>query len=871
MSQKAFKVKHGLWVKGIEVIDSDGRISYVDSEITSINAIKMDSEQIRFRLSDPTSTMYKTLVQTIANNPSTTNIGTLDSEWVLAQLTSTSSVLYQSLVQTIAGDPASAVGTMDSEWVLRQVISGSLDSDYVSTAVNQIINQKLGAVIIDSDWVIAQGGDVNSTFFTNLVQTISNNPDVTDIGTLDSEWVLAQLGNPGSTFFTTLVQTISNNPDVTNIGTLDSEWVLAQMADPTSPVYQTFTTTITNNPGSTDIGTLDSEWVLAQIGDPTSTFFINLVKTISDNPGSTDIGTLDSEWVLAQLSNPNSTFFQTFTTTITNNPGSTDIGTLDSEWVLAQFNNTSSNLYQTLLNSIANDPASDVGALDSEWVLARVQAEATEREHRDSDLSDRISNLDGQFTNTTFKLWSNVPSSSTTITAPTQSTIYSTIYPTGAGISNVFDSHSVGDSVFLDSGLSTPWVGWYEKDYTGTFKVFVSDEDGKIIYLNEITGSLGDLTEVPSGDDPYTVYARGTERMALNGSQRDWTKLTKQHYKLGDVDVSSFSDWVTKSGESREYENKVAGQLAAADSDWVLAQLSDTTSQIFQALTNTITNNPSATKIAHDSDLTALVDRDSDLSDRISNIFVGTTIGTYSAGFATTFSVTGGIDNQIGDSANGASFSAGFGTYSEYPVDQTSLIETGTLQNSTFTNATVGIYWRFQSALDRIMRGFIMRGGNGSGDTQDIVILDATGKVIFVDQGTYTYGYITNGGKVWEADGQSYYTFTGITRQTSSGSTYYTTGSFNGVTASKTDIKDSDADTWPQAVALINYNFDYIADNLNSIAVYPDSDWVFGHSVESLYTPANSSDWSSPAPTSIQGALDRLATLVKTLNSGTGA
>lgn len=37
------------------------------------------------------------------------------------------------------------------------------------------------------------------------------------------------------------------------------------------------------------------------------------------------------------------------------------------------------------------------------------------------------------------------------------------------------------------------------------------------------------------------------------------------------------------------------------------------------------------------------------------------------------------------------------------------------------------------------------------------------------------------------------------------------------------------------------------------------------------YTPSNSSDWNTPAPTTIQEALNRLAAVVKTLNGGTGA
>ena len=45
--------------------------------------------------------------------------------------------------------------------------------------------------------------------------------------------------------------------------------------------------------------------------------------------------------------------------------------------------------------------------------------------------------------------------------------------------------------------------------------------------------------------------------------------------------------------------------------------------------------------------------------------------------------------------------------------------------------------------------------------------------------------------------------------------------------------------------------------------------WSGAHGAE--YTPTTSSDWSTPAPVSIGAAIDRLATLVKTLNGGTGA
>jgi len=56
-------------------------------------------------------------------------------------------------------------------------------------------------------------------------------------------------------------------------------------------------------------------------------------------------------------------------------------------------------------------------------------------------------------------------------------------------------------------------------------------------------------------------------------------------------------------------------------------------------------------------------------------------------------------------------------------------------------------------------------------------------------------------------------------------------------------------------------------------------DWTFGNNGNLTlpangtvsYTPATPSNWNSPAPTTIEDALDRLAAVVKVLNGGTGA
>ena len=81
-------------------------------------------------------------------------------------------------------------------------------------------------------------------------------------------------------------------------------------------------------------------------------------------------------------------------------------------------------------------------------------------------------------------------------------------------------------------------------------------------------------------------------------------------------------------------------------------------------------------------------------------------------------------------------------------------------------------------------------------------------------------------------------------------------------------------------VAPADYDMQSIGNILiQTSANYNAKTWTFGPN-GNLTLPANgtvsyspnvSGDWASPAPTSIQEALDRLATLVKALNSGTGA
>ena len=56
-------------------------------------------------------------------------------------------------------------------------------------------------------------------------------------------------------------------------------------------------------------------------------------------------------------------------------------------------------------------------------------------------------------------------------------------------------------------------------------------------------------------------------------------------------------------------------------------------------------------------------------------------------------------------------------------------------------------------------------------------------------------------------------------------------------------------------------------------SVFADNSTLLVNGIEGTisYYPANASDWSGTPPSTVNEALDRLANLVKTLNSGTGA
>ena len=101
-----------------------------------------------------------------------------------------------------------------------------------------------------------------------------------------------------------------------------------------------------------------------------------------------------------------------------------------------------------------------------------------------------------------------------------------------------------------------------------------------------------------------------------------------------------------------------------------------------------------------------------------------------------------------------------------------------------------------------------------------------------------------------------------------------------------------DGDPLRDAFIKINNNFTELYDNFNSLeydkntktftgtfdgdligSVFAeDSSPIIDATDGSLYyAPTTPSDWNGTAPTTVGAALDRLATLVKTLNGGTGA
>jgi hypothetical protein len=63
----------------------------------------------------------------------------------------------------------------------------------------------------------------------------------------------------------------------------------------------------------------------------------------------------------------------------------------------------------------------------------------------------------------------------------------------------------------------------------------------------------------------------------------------------------------------------------------------------------------------------------------------------------------------------------------------------------------------------------------------------------------------------------------------------------------------------------------HIGDVIGS--VFADNSTLLVNAVDGTlaYDPATPGDWDGDAPTTVGEALDRLATLIKTLNAGTGA
>ena len=65
--------------------------------------------------------------------------------------------------------------------------------------------------------------------------------------------------------------------------------------------------------------------------------------------------------------------------------------------------------------------------------------------------------------------------------------------------------------------------------------------------------------------------------------------------------------------------------------------------------------------------------------------------------------------------------------------------------------------------------------------------------------------------------------------------------------------------------------FGYATENYVTLAANDIRLEIPANAAALTYVPSTSSDWASPAPTTVGAAIDRIAALLKTLNSGTGA
>lgn len=72
-----------------------------------------------------------------------------------------------------------------------------------------------------------------------------------------------------------------------------------------------------------------------------------------------------------------------------------------------------------------------------------------------------------------------------------------------------------------------------------------------------------------------------------------------------------------------------------------------------------------------------------------------------------------------------------------------------------------------------------------------------------------------------------------------------------------------------QIINIGAYEFDLNADTLRE--AFNKSNQNFSELYNSSYTPSTPTDWNGTPPATLGEALDRLATVVKTLNGGTGA
>ena len=341
---------------------------------------KADSEWITSQLSNPASSLYQTLTQTLQGD-TTINLSGADSDWILKQITSYSpspeadsewitsqvntvydptSTTYQNLIDALKADTTVNIQGADSDWIIRQAAHVSVtgaDSDWVQRLIDNIVVE--GA---DSDWIVNQVNtvyDPTSTTYQNLVNALKSDTTIslegadsdwilqqitssTPAPSADSEWIVNQVNtvyDPTSTTYQNLVNALEADTNVNLGGGADSDWVLEQI--------------VANSPSPE----ADSEWIVNQVNavyDPTSTTYQNLVDSLKADTTINFDSTVDSEYVQSLIN-------------------AIPAGSIDSDFVIRSAQNVAvsgadSDWVQRLIDSLV------ISGADSDWVISQIPA-----------------------------------------------------------------------------------------------------------------------------------------------------------------------------------------------------------------------------------------------------------------------------------------------------------------------------------------------------------------------------------------------------------------------------------------------------------------------------------------------------------------